>query len=107
MVNQNLKLTIDHIIPRGRGGQDLWENLVAACKTCNQMKGNKTPEEAGMPLIKKPKRPNRLHYFQKYVSESKSRMETLSFHGKFWNELMKMEKKRILSGIQNHQENCI
>ena len=37
----NLKLTIDHIIPRGRGGQDLWENLVAACKQCNQIKGNK------------------------------------------------------------------
>ena len=64
------------------------------------MKGNKTPEEAGMPLIKKPKRPNRLHYFQKYVSESKSEWETISFYGKFWNELIKMKKKRILSGLQ-------
>ena len=79
----NLKLTIDHIIPRGRGGQDLWENLVAACKQCNQMKGNKTPEEAGMPLIKKPKRPNRLHYFQKYVSESKTEWKPYLFMESF------------------------
>jgi 5-methylcytosine-specific restriction endonuclease McrA len=60
-------LTVDHIIPKFRGGQDIWENLVGACKNCNQKKGTRTPEEAGMPLIKKPKRPNRIHYFQRYV----------------------------------------
>ena len=62
-------LTIDHIIPKGRGGQDLWENLVTACKPCNQKKGNKTPEEANMVLKRNPKRLNRLHYFYKYVND--------------------------------------
>ena len=47
---KNSPLTIDHIVPKGRGGQDLWENLVTACKPCNQKKGNKTPEEANMLL---------------------------------------------------------
>jgi len=60
-------LTIDHIIPKGKGGLDTWENLVAACKPCNQKKGDKTPEEVNMLLARVPKRPNRLHYFQKFV----------------------------------------
>ena len=48
-------LTIDHITPKGKGGGDSWENLVAACKPCNQKKGNRTPEQAGMKLLKEPK----------------------------------------------------
>lgn len=48
------KLTIDHIVPSSRGGKNEWLNLATACKRCNQKKGNKTPLEAGMPLIKKP-----------------------------------------------------
>ena len=48
------KLTIDHVLPRSRGGKNGWLNLVSACKKCNQKKGNKTPSEAGMPLIKNP-----------------------------------------------------
>tara|TARA_B100000886_G_C20391172_1_gene478335 strand:+ start:922 stop:1425 length:504 start_codon:yes stop_codon:yes gene_type:complete len=51
------KLTIDHVLPRSRGGKNKWNNLVAACKKCNQRKGNKTPEEAGMPLLRNPKAP--------------------------------------------------
>ena len=62
-------LTIDHVIPKGKGGQDTWENLVVACKPCNQKKGDRTPDEAGMPLTRIPKRPNRLHYFQRIVKE--------------------------------------
>ena len=65
-------LTIDHILPKGRGGQDLWENLVTACKPCNQKKGNRTPEEANMLLKRTPKRPNRLHYFYKFVNEKQT-----------------------------------
>ena len=45
------------------------ENLVCACKNCNQKKGNRTPQEANMSLVKKPKRPNRIHYFQRYVKD--------------------------------------
>jgi len=62
-------LTVDHIYPKFRGGQDTWENLVGACKECNQKKGERTPDEANMPLLKIPKRPNRIHYFQRYVKD--------------------------------------
>ena len=45
--------SIDHVIPRSRGGSHSWENLVAACKPCNLAKRDRTPEEAGM-LLKRP-----------------------------------------------------
>ena len=51
------ELTVDHVLPRSKGGLNTWENLVAACKKCNQKKGNKTPEQANMKLIKKPIKP--------------------------------------------------
>ena len=51
-------LTRDHVLPASRGGKDRWENVVAACKRCNWQKDNRTPEEAGMPLLAIPFRPN-------------------------------------------------
>ena len=48
------ELTIDHIIPRSRGGRTAAENLCAACFACNQRKGDRTPEEARMPLLSNP-----------------------------------------------------
>jgi len=53
-------LTVDHIIPKVRGGKDTWTNLVCACKKCNNQKGNRTPEEAGMHLFSKPRKPSYL-----------------------------------------------
>ena len=50
-------MTIDHIVPRARGGENTWTNLVTCCKKCNQKKGNRTPDEAGMKLRKKPVKP--------------------------------------------------
>lgn len=50
-------LTIDHIMPRSRGGRTDWENTVAACGACNRRKGNRTPEEASMQLLSIPARP--------------------------------------------------
>jgi 5-methylcytosine-specific restriction endonuclease McrA len=47
-------LTIDHILPRSRGGRTVAENLCAACFPCNQRKGNRTPEEARMPMLANP-----------------------------------------------------
>lgn len=47
-------LTVDHLLPVSRGGPTSPENLVAACRPCNQRKGNRTPEEARMPLMKNP-----------------------------------------------------
>jgi len=50
-------LNLDHVIPRDRGGTTTWENIVCACIPCNTRKSNRTPLEAHMRLIKKPKRP--------------------------------------------------
>ena len=53
------RLTLDHVLPRSRGGKDAWENLVAACTPCNNKKSNRTPEEAGMRLRVVPFHPTR------------------------------------------------
>jgi len=50
-------LTYDHVIPRSKGGQTEWTNVVTCCLTCNLKKGGRTPEEAGMSLIRKPRAP--------------------------------------------------
>lgn len=54
------ELTLDHVIPRSRAGETTWENLVACCHPCNNKKGCRTPEEAGMKLARAP-RPFSLH----------------------------------------------
>lgn len=54
------ELTLDHVIPRSRSGETTWENLVTCCHECNNRKGNRTPEEAGMKLARPP-RPFTLH----------------------------------------------
>ncbi len=51
-------LTVDHVVPRSRGGCHDWDNLVTACTLCNQKKGSRTPEEADMPLRRKPFEPS-------------------------------------------------
>lgn len=50
-------LTFDHVLPVSRGGRTNWENIVSSCSPCNRMKGDSTPEEASMPLLKVPKAP--------------------------------------------------
>ncbi|HWQ55630.1 MAG TPA: HNH endonuclease [Bryobacteraceae bacterium] len=54
------ELTLDHVVPRSRSGETTWENLVACCHRCNNRKGNRTPDEAGMKLLRAP-RPFSLH----------------------------------------------
>ena len=57
-------LTFDHVIPQSKGGKTCWENIVTACgptgNGCNPLKGNRTPEQANMPLLRKPKKPSYL-----------------------------------------------
>ena len=53
----NKDFTVDHIIPRSRGGVNSWENFVVACFPCNIKKRDRTPKEAGLPLLSKPKKP--------------------------------------------------
>jgi 5-methylcytosine-specific restriction endonuclease McrA len=49
--------TIDHVIPRSRGGADSWENLVACCLSCNNLKGDRTPKEMGWRMHVTPRQP--------------------------------------------------
>ncbi|HZP96567.1 MAG TPA: HNH endonuclease [Candidatus Limnocylindria bacterium] len=50
-------LTLDHVMPRHRGGQHTWENVVAACRSCNHKKGGRTLAESKMQLLRPPRRP--------------------------------------------------
>ena len=54
---RGVDLSIDHVLPRSRGGTDNWENVTTACLPCNIQKSNRTPEEANMPLKRKPYKP--------------------------------------------------
>lgn len=56
--------TLDHVVPRSRGGQRTWNNIVSACQSCNRKKGAKTPREAHMPLINEPFEPSWLPVFE-------------------------------------------
>ncbi len=73
-------LTIDHVLPRSRGGTSTWDNCVLACIDCNKRKANRTPDEAHMPLRTEPVRPQwrplyalqhvRIESWSKFVSET-------------------------------------
>jgi 5-methylcytosine-specific restriction endonuclease McrA len=63
------ELTFDHVLPRSRGGETRWENIVTACHPCNNRKGNRTPAEAHMALIKKPIKPDWFLLFSKIISK--------------------------------------
>ena len=74
------ELTIDHVLPRSQGGTSTWENCVLACVTCNKRKADRTPDQAGMRLKKRPVRPAwkplyashavRIESWSKFVSEA-------------------------------------
>jgi len=51
------ELNLDHVVPRSKGGTSIWENVVCSCHRCNRLKGGRTPSEAGMRLIRYPRRP--------------------------------------------------
>ncbi len=61
------RLTLDHVQPKSRGGPDAWENLVAACVPCNNRKGNRTPDEAGMHLRRPPFRPSHVMFIRDFL----------------------------------------
>jgi len=69
-------LTIDHVIPRWKGGGHTWENLVACCRRCNLKKGDRTPPQARMQLLRQPFRPKFIPYISlpAYV-KARSRQE--------------------------------
>ncbi len=57
------QLTLDHVIPRHMGGEHAWENVVSACVPCNRRKAGRTPQQAGMRLIRPPSPPRRNFFF--------------------------------------------
>ena len=63
---RNKELTLDHVLPKARGGKSAWTNLVTACKRCNTVKGNNTPEEAGIPLKIKPFKPTYIMFIREF-----------------------------------------
>jgi 5-methylcytosine-specific restriction endonuclease McrA len=62
-------LTIDHIVPRSRGGDSTWENIVTSCAPCNSRKGDRLPAEANMSLRSKPRPPEPLAFIFMAVNE--------------------------------------
>jgi 5-methylcytosine-specific restriction endonuclease McrA len=75
-------LTLDHVIPRSRGGESSWENLVACCHQCNNRKGNRTPDEAGMRLARLP-RPFSLHtsrHLMRLLAHTEDRWQKYLFY---------------------------
>jgi 5-methylcytosine-specific restriction endonuclease McrA len=75
----DIPLTVDHVIPASRGGEDTWENLVCACVICNNKKGDRTPDEAMMPLRRKPMRPNHVTFIRHFVGTLNERWKPYLF----------------------------
>ena len=69
---RTIDMTIDHIIPKDKGGKDSWINLVAACKGCNFIKGNNLLKDLNMTLMKRPAKPSYLFNLQYYTKRHSS-----------------------------------
>jgi len=67
-----IDLTLDHVIPYSKGGKSTWENLVASCSRCNNKKGDRTPKQAGMKLLSKPKKPHAFQTLRFYIKTIRS-----------------------------------
>jgi 5-methylcytosine-specific restriction endonuclease McrA len=72
-------MTVDHVIPKIYGGKDSWDNLVCACMKCNNIKGNRTPEQAGSKLQRQPRKPNHITFIQQFVGIADNRWKQYLF----------------------------
>ena len=86
------QLTVDHVVPRSRGGTHDWENLVTACKRCNQRKGSHLPEEAQMLLNRKPFEPS-------YVALVLLSNPTAAAR---WESLMGLQQGHVFTVLEQH-----
>jgi 5-methylcytosine-specific restriction endonuclease McrA len=80
------ELTLDHVIPVVMGGPKVWENIVTSCRTCNQTKGGRTPQEANMVLLKKPRCPGWLPFMDtdiEFTRLSESLKKLVRLYGQF------------------------
>ncbi len=82
------ELTIDHIIPRSRGGRSSWENVVIACVECNARKGDRTPGEAGLRLRRKPKKPHWLVTCRRFFTPEKKTVWEKFIDHAYWNVIL-------------------
>mgnify|MGYP001241326494 CR=1 FL=1 len=71
-IESKADLTADHVLPRSIGGKETYENMVTACTACNRRKGNCTPDQAGMRLLRKPFRPPMSKRMQLVMQEVKA-----------------------------------
>lgn len=73
------QLNYDHVVPRAQGGATVWSNIVSSCYKCNAEKANRTPDEAGMPLLSVPQRPRVLPMNEPMVDLSTAPAEWLPY----------------------------
>ncbi len=82
------ELNLDHVVPRAAGGVTSWENVVCACLDCNRRKGGRTPEQAGMRLMRRPRRPTWAPFVARNLSAScyrEWRPFLSGIDGAYWN----------------------
>ena len=72
-------MTIDHVVPKSFGGRDSWENLVCACIECNNKKGHRTPEQSGLRLFRRPRKPNNITFIRHFIGVSDYRWRPYLF----------------------------
>jgi len=77
-------LTFDHVIPKSRGGHTNWSNIVACCSSCNIKKANRTPDEAGMTLIKQPYEPSAIELFTRSIRFSENSIHPTWLDHLYW-----------------------
>ncbi len=73
------KLNYDHVVPRHQGGKTCWDNIVMSCYPCNLKKANRTPEQAGMPILAMPKRPHELPMLGPHIETRDAPTEWLPY----------------------------
>jgi 5-methylcytosine-specific restriction endonuclease McrA len=88
------ELNLDHVIPRSQGGTSCWENIVCCCLACNRVKGGRTPEQAGMYFVARPRRPRWTPYLNVSVKGERYRawlpfLDTVDVS--YWNAQLKEE----------------
>lgn len=94
--NSGERMTIDHVVPRAVGGKTIWENVVSACRTCNTRKGSRTPQQAGMRLLRKPSKPISALYLTILAQSAR--------HLHVWHKYLPAEAVRSLPGNGTQME---
>jgi len=79
------ELTLDHVVPRSRGGGMSWQNIVCSCVQCNVRKGGRTPREAGMKLVTEPIKPKRSPMITLHLTSEKYASWKQFLDAAYWN----------------------